>query len=199
MTWMDGLVSKHGRLVIVLGVVLSLAGAVHADLMPLCCAEAGFSGWRSSSGVRVGGASVVDAWLGELLDLDALSAGATGLFDVRKAEGGSAPILVDRSSSFVLCLYALIGLGVFRSCHWVKRSSLGFVPEWYHSGAPRQIGHSHAVGPDALCPATACFIQPDGGAECDTPRQRRGMITALWRRSQFARCVLASRAPPPVS
>lgn len=115
------------------------------------------------------------------------------------ADGQQAIALKDGHSSFDLCLYAFIGLGVFRSGHWVRRSSIGFIPEWYHSGAPLQIGHSHAVGPDARCHAAVCFIQPDVMPDHLMPLYDRGTILSLVRASQFIATLLASRAPPSLS
>jgi len=42
--------------------------------------------------------------------------------------------LTDGTNSLKYCLSALISLGLCCSGHWVKRLSLGFVPEWYHEG-----------------------------------------------------------------
>lgn len=110
-----------------------------------------------------------------------------------------AVVLKDGHGSLDLCLYALIGLGVFRSGHWVRRSSFGFIPEWYHSGAPQQIGHSHAVGPDAYCHAALCFVQPDTAAEPLTPHFDHGTLTSLARQSQSTPTTLACRPPPSMS
>jgi hypothetical protein len=54
------------------------------------------------------------------------------------------PSLTDGLSSFSLCLYALMGLGLVRSAPWVKKLSLGSISEWYHDGGPYQIGLSQA-------------------------------------------------------
>ena len=119
--------------------------------------------------------------------------------ETEQGQTGEVLRLQDSASkldSFDLCLYALVGLGLCRSSHLVKRPSLGFVPEWYHSGAPQQIGHSHAVGPDAFCFAAVCFVQPDSEVDPDIPEHRPGTITSRWRCSQFTPSVLASRAPP---
>jgi len=196
---MDGRLNKHGRMAAALGVILAFAGAVHADLMPISYAEDGVQGERSTSAPSGYGASVIDGPLAGLTGLGALAAEATGSPLAGMAEDRPVQILEDRSNSLHLCLYALISLGVFRSCRLVKISSLGFVPEWYHSGAPEQIGHSYAVGPDAVCFAAVCFVQPEGGVDPAMPRQRRDAITALWRCSQFTPFVLACRAPPRTS
>jgi hypothetical protein len=180
-------------------VILGFAATVRADLMPMSYSGDSVCGERSSSGWSGGGALVVNEWLVGLNGLDALSIDTAGVADEGKVEHHSVQIVVDRSKSFDLCLYALISLGVFRSCHWVKRSSPGLIPEWYHSGAARQIGYSYAVGPDASCFAAVCFIQPDHTVNVDTTQHRPGTIMALWRCSQFTPCVLASRGPPPVS
>jgi len=103
------------------------------------------------------------------------------------------------TSSFDLCLYALIGLGICRTGPWIKRLSYGSVPEWFHDGGPLQIGHSHAVMPKTLCSASVCcFVQPDGHqADEQLPTQsQRAAISPLLRKSLFTPCVLASRGPP---
>lgn len=117
-------------------------------------------------------------------------------------EGADTPqaiSLKDGRGSVDLCLYALIGFGVLRSGHWVKRPSLGFVPEWYHTGGPDQIGHSHAVHPDLICVPTICFVQPDVIAEIILHQYDQGTILSLVRQSQYTPTVLASRAPPSMS
>ena len=110
-------------------------------------------------------------------------------------------ILTDGQSSLNLCLCAFLGLGLCGSGHWVKKLSLGVIPEWYHNGGPFQIGHSHALAPNnlSLIPAR-CFIQP----ACtigDALQQyhRSGTIVSLWRKSQFTLAVIASRGPPALS
>ncbi len=107
--------------------------------------------------------------------------------------------LKDGRGSLDMCLYALIGLGVFRSGHWVRRASFGFIPEWYHSGAPQQIGHSHAVGPDAYCHADLCFVQPDVIAEELSPHVDWRAFASLVRESQCTPTILACRPPPSMS
>lgn len=108
--------------------------------------------------------------------------------------------LSEGTSSFTICLSALIGFGLFGSGHWVKRLSFGFVPEWYHDGGPFQIGHSHAVMPDSLSAGPIdCFIQPVCTAEDSIPQYRLRTIVSLWRESQFTPDVIASRGPPNVS
>ncbi len=111
-------------------------------------------------------------------------------------------IASDRQNSLHLCLYALLTMGLGKSVPYVKKFSLGVVPQWYHDGGPFQIGHSHAIAPNCLDAAPVyCFIQPDGllFAEDSSPRYRRGIVVSLWRQSQFTPSVLASRAPPSLS
>ncbi|MBN1805948.1 MAG: hypothetical protein JW837_11920 [Sedimentisphaerales bacterium] len=103
--------------------------------------------------------------------------------------------------SLNLCLSALIGLGLCSSAHFVKKLSFSFfVPEWYHSGGPFQIGHSYAVSPESLCPiAVYCFIQPICKMVEDSLLYRLGTVASLWRKSQFTPAVTASRGPPLIS
>jgi len=105
-------------------------------------------------------------------------------------------VLTDGESSLSLCLYGFIGLGALRWAHWMKRSSLAWVPDWYHSGGPFQIGHSHAAGPDLRFTPVPCFVQPQCEAQDDPLRYDRGTLTPFLRESQFATTLLASRGPP---
>lgn len=105
-------------------------------------------------------------------------------------------ILSDRQNSFHLCLYALLGLGLCKSGPGVRRFSFGMIPEWYHAGGAFQFEHSLAIPPDGLRGAPVhCLIQPDGPVRDPTPQYRYDAIVLLWRSSQFAPAVLASRAP----
>jgi len=118
--------------------------------------------------------------------------------DVRQtSQAQYPPSLTDGASSFSLCLYALMGLGLVRSAPWVKKLSFGFVPEWCHDGGPFQIGHSHAVTANnlSLTPA-CCFFQPARVVEDLIPQYRLGTVVSLWRKSQFTSTVLAPRGPP---
>jgi len=109
----------------------------------------------------------------------------------------SVQILTTDRSSFDLCLYTLLGLGLCRSGHWVRRSGLGVVPEWYHTGGPYQIGHSHALEPNTLCPVpTCCFIQPNSTAADSLSARRTGVLAPRRHPSEQTPNNLPSRAPP---
>jgi len=96
-----------------------------------------------------------------------------------------------------LCLYALMGLGLWSAPHWIKKLHLGHIPQWYHDGGPFQIGHSFAISPLTLYPIPAdCFIQPDVTAELLTPHDHLKTIGFCWRQSQFTLEVQAARGPP---
>jgi len=106
-------------------------------------------------------------------------------------------ILTDGAGSLSLCLYTLLGLGLCGSGQWLKKISLGCIPEWYHDGGPFQIGHSHAIGPESLCSAqVCCFVQPDCTAEDISQEYYKGTIASLLRKSQFIPTILAARGPP---
>lgn len=109
----------------------------------------------------------------------------------------SVQVLTTDRSSLDLCLYAMIGLGLCRSGHWAKKSALGLVPPWYHTGGPYQIGHSHAIDADTLCPVSVCcFIQPDDTAASPLTPCRTGPTATLRRQSQHTPTALAPRGPP---
>ncbi len=105
-------------------------------------------------------------------------------------------VLTDDHGSLDLCLYALLGLGLCRSAPWVRRLSIGHIPDWYDHNGPHQIGHSYAIEPNCLCSATLCFGQPHTRAEGLAPQYRLGTFVFLWRRSQFTPTLVASRGPP---
>ena len=104
--------------------------------------------------------------------------------------------LSDKCSSMDFCLYALLGFGLCKSAPWVKKLHFGVVPDWYHSGAPAQIGHSLAIEPNCLCLVAACFVQPDCSVKDFIPQRYLRFVASLWRTSQCTRSILASRAPP---
>ena len=109
--------------------------------------------------------------------------------------------LQNEPGSLNMCLYALVGLGLCSSVHWVKKTHLSFIPEWYHDGSPGQIGHSFAISPDTLCPVpVCCFIQPESiiANLYISNKYRLGTIKSLWRKSQFIPEVTASRGPPAI-
>lgn len=183
--------------------VLAIAGLVRADMMSSAGLEAVAPSAHCVAPLHGSVLSIPsdaflafpnpDAWCSCCLDLPAVTPAEP------VGEELAPQALTDRSNSFDLCLYALVSLGVLRSGHWVKRPSLGFVPEWYQGGALEQIGHGCDIGPDVLSAATACLIQPDGRTDPALPKQRQGTITCLWRDSMVTPAVLAGRAPPQLS
>jgi hypothetical protein len=106
-------------------------------------------------------------------------------------------ISASDSGSCYLCLYTLIGLGLYSSVSRVKKISFGFIPEWYHDGGPCQIGHSYAVMPGTLrSVANCCFIQPEYIGEDVLTRYSKGIGISLLRSSKFVSDILLSRGPP---
>ena len=193
----------HRRRVIMAIVVALVATAgVYADMMPAfpsngaprpsapACERTACSSPNSPS-PSIGPA---------VFDLDLWPVASLPTTDAEVEPTAETPVplqLLDRDpSSFDLCLYALMGLGLCKSAPWVKKLPLGGIPDWYHHGGPSQIGGSHAVGPDCLCSAATCFLQPHNGADDFMPQHCLGTIAALWRKPQRTPNVLASRGPP---
>ena len=140
---------------------------------------------------------------GDIADLDSLSSEF-----LSKAIAHGSPtsqtqvvqVFAKEPRSLDLCLYALMGLGLCKSAPWVKKLSVGHIPEWYHNAGPYQIGHSFAISPDCLCSTpVCCFVQPDDATEDRVPQHRQETVVCLWRTSQFAPQALASRGPPLLS
>ena len=106
-------------------------------------------------------------------------------------------ILTDGQNSLSLCLSAIIGLGLCSSAHYVKRLSLGFIPEWYHNGGPFQIGHSFVVERDSVSPIPVrCFVQPVRTVEDVVSQHCCGTFVCLGRKSQSTPNVITPRGPP---
>jgi len=97
----------------------------------------------------------------------------------------------DGQRSLDLCLYTLMGVGLFRAGHWVKRPTIGFASYWCHDGGP--FGTADTLSLDAL---PACLVQPDCTAADPPPQYFQGLISPLLHKSQFTPTTRASRAPP---
>jgi len=179
----DEMIIDGRKHVVAVFAVLVVAGLVRADMVPLSTLD------------TAGQTSVSDCGRADLRH-----SRAPGLFFPSHADSDFWSVEFpagQNTSSLSLCLYALMGLGLCSSAHWVKKHSLGFIPEWYHNGGPFQIGHSLAVTPDnlSLTPAR-CFIQPVLVAEDLIPIYRSMTVRSLWRESQFTPAVIESRGPP---
>jgi len=181
--------------------ILVFAAVAHADMMPVSqncavrqqpcrlCAQADHQCENLFGTPNCTCIADLDVWsVGFSLEADAGTGQASEIQPLT---------LTDGPNSLAFCLSALISLGLCCSAHWVKRLSLGFVPEWYHEGRPFQIGHSHVLAPCTLCPTKACcFIQPFCAGNDLLPQYRIKTVISLWRKSQFTLAVIASRGPP---
>ena len=110
-------------------IVFIIAGFARADLVPVCDLGADITRSdpvaaqaHSPSTPPLLTLPSVDELPSDYLDLDVATVAQ------EKPERPAPQLLIDRSDSFDLCLYALISLGVFRSGSWLRRPSLGFVP-----------------------------------------------------------------------
>jgi hypothetical protein len=193
---------EWSKAILVVVTVLALAGTVCADMVQVPEASAhrpvAAAATLDRSDPESVAASDVSACL-PIVDLGCVSAGL--LAEVQTDAGDASEsqpvcILSDGQDSLVLCLYALLSLGLCKSAPWVKKLSFGVVPGWYHDGGPFQIGHSYAASSDCLNSALVCFVQPDGVVRDRLPQYRRETMISLWRKSQFTPLVLASRGPP---
>jgi hypothetical protein len=111
------------------------------------------------------------------------------------AEAQPVHILTSGGGSLDLCLYALLGLGLFTYVPCAKNVSASFVGKWYHK-AGLHIGYDHSGAPESLYCAAACFVQPACTGDAPIRQSRWGTVASLLRNSQFTRSVLTSRGPP---
>ncbi len=111
-------------------------------------------------------------------------------------EPNPSHVLADRQGSAHLCLYALLGLGLFKSSPWVKKLSFGVISGWCPESGRWEIGQCSAVSPDCIFATSACFIQPDVEGEGLRPVYRLGIVALLWRQCLFVSTLLVPRGPP---
>jgi len=194
---------KSGRrIVLAFSVILAYTAVVHADMMPVSrgdavclesqksCAQTDLR-YRDSSNL-LSPIYMADQyeWLVEFIPEDVADIGQSS--ELRHPQS-----LTNEPNSLKFCLSALVSLGLCCWAPWVKRLSLGFIPDWYHEGGPFQIGHSHALMPETLRPGLIyCFIQPSNVEDNSLPRYFLKVVESLRRESQFAPILLTSRGPP---
>jgi hypothetical protein len=203
-----GLMIEQRKVITVLIGGLVLCATIHADMMP---APRQDSGYTQSLSVCDRAVLQHTSWPSPfdgpgVTDLDSLPVTFLPISSddgEQTREAKPVPVLTDGQSSFSLCLYALLGLGLCRSASFVKKLHFDCIPEWYQCGGPSQIGHSFAISPDCLTSTQVfCFIQPNGtsGIEDSPPQYHGGTVTSLWWKSQqFTPTALASRGPPNMS
>jgi len=197
------MMSDREKLVASVVGALIVTASVHADMMPTSSPDIGCGQspnvlggqtdlWYTDFSSPFSYPSVADLDLWPVGHLPGPTADTGQTSDLQNLRS-----FTDGPGSFALCLYALIGLGLYRYAPWVKKLSFEFIPEWYHDGGPFQIGHSHAVTPETLYPTPACcFVQPVCNVESFIPQYSLRTIVSLWRKSQFTSSVIASRGPP---
>jgi hypothetical protein len=118
--------------------------------------------------------------------------GAAALATDGAADPPSPPVMeipaAPPSLSLLLC--GLGSLGAWRLGRAARNIHFGNLPEWYHSGAPLQIGHTFAADPDCHDAAPAPAFE---GAPVDRPFFQR-----LWCEAPpivLPPCLLTSESP----
>ena len=77
------------------------------------------------------------------------------------AQTQSVQVLPPPPDSASLFVSALLSIGAWQALRNARHVSLGTLPEWYHEGAPAQLGHSRAADPFHLAwPAMAAPWTP---------------------------------------
>jgi hypothetical protein len=178
---------------------LAVAGTARADVMPFQTSKT-----QLSEEPALCCRSEQRAVLGPFLDPSARATADSARRDLYGIADGSqlginsepVHVLTEGSDSFGLCLYALLGLGLCKSAPWLRKLSLGPIPDWYHDGGPFQIGHSVALSPQCSCDSLICFVQPQGSCDDPLPQYQRQTLFCLWRRSQSIPAADAPRGPP---
>ena len=96
-------------------------------------------GWRRLIAAFVGGLVVCAAVRADMVPVSQLD--AEPRHSQQPCSRGELPRTASASlfGSLSLCLSALLGLGLCSFAHCVKKSSFGFILEWYRNGGPFQI------------------------------------------------------------
>ena len=100
-------------------------------------------------------------------------------------------------SSMVLFLSALGGLGAWQLGRSAKKFHFGAVPEWYHPGGVRQVGHSVAIDLE-FDTMTVCLAIEQTGSEHPV-WQYLGRQERFYCESQYLHAPSTPRAPPLLS
>ncbi len=97
-------------------------------------------------------------------------------------------------SSLALSLSALAGIGVIRAGRSLRKFHLGPLPDWYHTGAPLQIGHATVFDLAMTALPVRLFDRPTIDPECShfsfVPRVLGRALSGFLVR-------IAPRGPPP--
>ncbi len=104
--------------------------------------------------------------------------------------------LTESSGSLGICIYTILGLGLLRYAPQMRKFSFAFVPEWYSTTGPFQIGHKHAIAPHCLPTTPSAIIRPQKAGNDALPKYIRNMLAPIVRESVFTPTVLHPRGPP---
>lgn len=198
---------------IILGVFATLVAAaiVRADMVPMCpcddpaCSRSAPSAripnrcvFHTSRPTPVQNAPFHGSYVISVSGLLPAGYSHEGGWEDDQIDGTQAAMFSsDQQNGTVLCLYGLLAFGAFRSVSRVKTLSFGFIPDWYYTGGPAQMGHSNGVVPDcSRLRLTCCFVQPQADLAGCQPEYFQGTIAFLRRDSQSMSLTLTSRAPP---
>jgi hypothetical protein len=102
--------------------------------------------------------------------------------------------LPEEPGSLSLFLSALGSLGAWQLTRSVKKIHFGDVPEWVHTGGPRQIGHTVALNSESTGRAPLCGIQQFAGG--DPARRVIRLEISAYCQSQWYFTTAAPRGPP---
>ncbi len=200
---------KEQKILGLILVVMLSAGTVFADITTdSALYKPTFS--RSSQPVRLTGQAVRSSATSPLMAVNGLKPDFQSSFNLdqpKKAtnidtQGAQAKVkeLPAGPDSAMLFLCALGSVGIFHAGKSAKKLNFALVPDWYHSGGLRQIGHVHALELDfylVAIPLAAFFNQPENDslkvysrADCENAGRFK---------SQFSLPPQAPRGPPILS
>lgn len=114
--------------------------------------------------------------------------------------GDSIQQLPATPDSTLLLIWGLASIGLYHAGRSARHIHFDRAPDWYHSGAPQQIGHAYALSLDDLGAQAIWAPSANAGRArpAPLPLQAPGLATRL-RLNHFSVPTLGPRAPPAFS
>jgi hypothetical protein len=169
---------KRLQLVVATTAALAVTAGAHADLVPDRNSP-GVTGGLSVSGEAAPGEGMGAQFARELLEgvfprpNRPLSVWPAEHLHSKGSTGDSVLSVPAGPGSASLFLFALGGLGAWNLGRSARKLHLGCLPEWYHSGGPRQVGHATPLDLDFhLATAPLCRLE--------VPAAIGGNVSSQW-------------------
>lgn len=181
---------------IILGaaVVFISTVTVCADMVGTSCVDARMTGYGISTRAEANGQPAATSEPVRLGSLDMTLPSEIPTNSTDAEQPPAVRSLPPAPGSLTLFLSALGGMGAWQLGRSARRFHLGFIPDWYHTGGPVQVGHVSAINPDLTAPAVINLFHEPAGEQPLRLLLRRAL--PLRFRTQCTPALATPRAPP---